>query len=215
MDGAAAQDLIGTVRGNDRRAGRRYTLILRAGKLVCAAGEFLCVLRDVSAKGLKARLFHPLPECPSYLIEFGSGARFAVEPVWLRECQVGFRFAEGPIDVHALLAEARPFPKRHIRLRLGQALAVRLTGPEENIAARLNDISQHGAQLELAAGLALGRKIRIEADCLPILHARVRWRRGTVHGVVFQRGFRLDELAALAARLQLTGDHAALVSRRA
>lgn len=187
----------------DRRSGQRYTLILRAGKLICAAGEFLCVLRDVSDKGLKARLFHPLPPSPSYEIELYDGARLEIEPVWSRGFNAGFRFAEGPVDVHGLLAEAGPFPKRHIRLALAADLHVQLIGADGVRIGRVLDLSQYGAQLEVEGGLKIGQQLRLEAEHLPSLQARVRWRRGGCYGVVFQQGFRLDELAELVALLQL------------
>lgn len=189
----------------ERRSGKRFTLILRAAKLICDAGEFLCVLRDVSDKGLKARLFHPLPPCPAYEIEFGSGERFAVEPVWSRGRDTGFRFAAGPIDVRGLLAEDGPFPKRSIRLRIAQELPVRLRADQREFGGRVIDLSQHGAQIELPLALPIGQQLRIEARGLPLLHGRVRWRRAACHGVVFQEGFRLDELARLTADLQMGG----------
>lgn len=193
----------------DRRTGKRFTLILRAGKLVCAAGEFLCVLRDVSDKGLKLRLFHPLPPAPSYQVELGSGERLGVEPVWNRGHDVGFRFAAGPIDVHTLLAEAGPFPKRHIRLAIARELPVQLHCDGQDLTGRVIDISQHGAQIALPRTLALGQKLRFESPGFPVLQARVRWRRGGSHGLVFQQGFRLDELATLVAVLQLPANGAA------
>lgn len=198
---------------SDRRSGQRYTLILRAGKLICSSGEFLCVLRDVSNTGLKARLFHPLPASPFYEVELSDGERLAIEPVWLRGCTAGFRFVGGPVDVNCLLAEAGPFPKRHIRLALAAELQVRLTDADGIQIGRFLDISQHGAQLDVAGGLLIGQRLRLEADGLPALQARVRWRRGTSYGVVFQQGFRLDELAALVARLQLGLEAAESVAR--
>lgn len=187
----------------DRRSGQRYTLILRAGKLVCDAGEFLCVLRDVSDKGLKARLFHDLPEAPLYEIELGGGERFPIELAWSRDHNAGFRFANGPLDVHALLTEAGPFPKRHIRLRLAGDLPVRLAFDGRDRAGRIQDISQHGAKIEVPRGLTLGQSLQINSPHFPTLQGRVRWRRGDCFGIVFQQSFRLDELAALVARLQL------------
>ncbi len=199
----------------DRRSGQRYTLILRAGKLICEAGEFLCVLRDVSDKGLKARLFHPLPPSSGYEIELADGERLAIEPVWSRGCNAGFRFAGGPVDVHSLLAEAGPFPKRHIRLSLTTDLQVLVTDTSGTRTGRVLDISQHGAQLEVESGLLIGQQLRLEAKGLPPLQARVRWRRGSSYGVVFQQGFRLDELAALVARLQLGASWDVLVAQSA
>lgn len=187
----------------DRRAGKRYTLILRAGKLVCDAGEFLCVLRDVSEKGMKARLFHRLPQAEAYEVELGGEERYRVEPVWSRGQDTGFRFAGGEVEIQRLLTESGPFPKRHIRLRLAAELPVRLFADGGMRGGRVKDISQHGALIEVPDGLMLSQNVQIEGAGLPSVAGRVRWRRGSNYGVVFQKGFRLDELATLVAHLQL------------
>lgn len=188
----------------EKRAARRLTLILRAGKLACDAGQFLCVLRDASPGGVKARLFHALPDCDGYALELGSGERYPVERVWSRDGHAGFRFAEGPIDLAALIDETGPFPKRTIRLQLGSPVLV--AAGDCSHPATLCDLSQHGAQVELDQRLALGQQVRLDGCGLPPLHGRVRWRRGAAHGLVFQESFRLDELAIIAARIQLGDD---------
>ena len=53
----------------EQRAAQRYALMLRAGKLVCDGQEFLCILRDASATGFKARLFHNLPKGAAYELQ--------------------------------------------------------------------------------------------------------------------------------------------------
>lgn len=189
--------------GPEQRAARRYALMLRAGKLICDGQEFLCILRDASATGFKARLFHSLPKGGAYELELGNGTRYAVEPVWENDNHAGFRFCGGTVDVHALLEEASPYPRRQIRLKLQLPVLVEAHGVAR--CAQLRDLSQHGALIESDVVLALRLPLLIEARGLPPLPGRVRWRRGTSHGVVFHTGFRLDELAALAARLQLAG----------
>ncbi len=188
----------------DQRSGQRFTLLLRVAKLMTDHGEFLCVLRDVSERGLKARLFHELAVGETCVLELGGGERHRLERVWQRAGHAGFRFADGPIAVSELLEEVGAFPKRHVRLRLIRPVPVLLTGDGLTLAAQLTDISQHGAAVELDQPLALGRQLRIKALHLPALHARVRWRRGGLHGLVFQEGFRLDALAQLAGLLQLS-----------
>ncbi|MEQ1541546.1 MAG: PilZ domain-containing protein [Novosphingobium sp.] len=188
-------------RRREQRAAARFTLILRAGKLACEAGQFLCVLRDASASGVKARLFHPLPECPDYELELASGERYRLERVWQRGVDAGFRFAEGPIDIHALLSETGSFPKRTIRLQM--ALPVQLESDAVTYPALLCDLSQHGALVELDAQIPLGQPVRLECAGLPVLHGRVRWRRESAHGLVFQESFRFDDLARRVAALQL------------
>lgn len=182
------------------RAAPRISLMLRAAKLVGPQGEFLCILRDVSATGLKARLFHPLPATGPFELELGNGDRFALEPVWERDDHAGFRFSAGPIDLAALVDEASQFPRRQLRLKLH--LPIDLSSQGETYTATLRDLSQHGALVELDHHLALQQLVRITAAGLAPRHARVRWRRGTAHGLVFHDGFRLDELAQLVARLQ-------------
>lgn len=185
----------------DQRAAPRISLMLRAAKLICGRAEFLCILRDISVTGIKARLFHPLPPGPDYAIELGNGERLAVEPVWERDGHAGFRFVAGTAPIHALLDEPSEFPKRQIRLRIDLPVSLLARGVVH--PATMLDLSQHGAKLECAVPLALRQPVQIEAPGLPPLAGRIRWRRGTVHGVVFHTGFRLDELACLAGRLGL------------
>lgn len=193
----------------DQRSGKRYTLLLRAGKLVLGAGEFLCLVRDVSDRGLKVRLFHPLEIDPTCEIELGNGERLGIERVWQQGGQAGFRFAQAPVDIHALIEESGPFPKRHLRLRLDPPLPLLATADGLAETGVLCDISQHGGAVAIERRLPIHAQVRINAPGLPERHARVRWRRGGMHGLVFQQGFRLDELAQLAWRLQMPDESSA------
>lgn len=186
----------------DPRAAERFTLLLRAAKLVSPLGEFLCILRDVSATGAKARLFHVLPATERLTLELGSGERYRVEAVWQRDDHAGLRFLDGPADIQALVDESSAFPKRQIRLRLDLPVQLALRGGLHRVG-QLGDLSQQGALVRIEPGLALGQPVELTAPGFPLRHARVRWRRRGAHGLVFQEAFRLDELARLAARLQL------------
>lgn len=188
---------------DEQRSAERFRLLLRVGKLRTAGGEFLCVLRDVSNQGVKVRVFHKLPADKFCELELGGGESFRLTRIWQKDGHAGFRFADGPIAVDRLIAEAGPFPKRHIRLLLHRPVPLLLIAGELTLAAQLFDISQHGAAVMLEQRLAIGQQVRIEALYLSALHARVRWRRRGLHGLVFQEGFRLDALAELAARIQL------------
>ena len=50
--------------------------------------------------------------------------------------------------------------------------------------------------------LALRQPVALRGGLFPLRHARVRWRQGAAHGLVFVEGFLLDELALLVAKLQ-------------
>ena len=45
----------------EQRTAPRFTLLIRAAKLIGPEGEYLCVVRDASESGVSVRLFHPLP----------------------------------------------------------------------------------------------------------------------------------------------------------
>ena len=186
--------------GAEQRNDRRVALLLRAGKLVSPEGEFLCIVRDASAGGIKARLLHSLPAGGTFDLELANGEIYPLALVWQADGHAGFRFLERPIDVHGLVDEPSSYPKRGLRLRL--TLPVTLTEAGQERPAMLRDISQHGAQIEIEPGLAVGQRIALHGSGLPEMQATVRWRRRAAHGLVFQRGFRLDELAELVGRLR-------------
>ena len=186
----------------DQRADQRFTLILRSGKLVTAAGEFLCVLRDVSSGGLKVRLFHPLALDSACEIELSGGERYRLDPAWQQGEEAGLQFTDSPVDIEQFLEEAGPFPKRAIRLGLRGGWPVRLHGKGPVLPALMCDLSQHGSAVLCQSRLSVGQLVEIEADGLGTIEARVRWRRGERYGLVFQQSFRLDALARIAHRLQ-------------
>jgi hypothetical protein len=187
----------GAERGQDRA--QRFSLIIRSAKLVGRSGEYLCVVRDISATGCKLRLFHELPPEKHLFLELSNGERYAIELIWAEGDHAGFRIAQ-PIDVNEFVVEPSPFPKRPLRLRV--ALPVRVSAGGATHLGMLNDLSQRGGRLETACHLAMDQQIRIEAEELRAVYAKVRWRKRNVYGLIFDNTFRLDELACLAFRLQ-------------
>lgn len=148
--------------GRDQRADRRVALLLRAGKLVSPEGEFLCIVRDASAGGIKVKLLHSLPGAGTFDLELANGEVYPLELVWQADGHAGFRFLERPIDVHGLVDEPSSFPKRGLRLRLTLPVIVIEAGEER--PALLRDISQHGAQIEIEPGLAVGQRIALHGS---------------------------------------------------
>lgn len=184
----------------EMRAQPRFALLIRCAKLATPAGEFLCIVRDVSEGGVRLRFFHPVPAQGPMALVLSSGESFAMERAWAQGDQAGFRFAE-PIDVHRFIAEAGPFPKRPVRLRVAFPAVVVADG--EAHAASVLDISRQGARVVTERPLALGQKLRLEADSLPAIGATVCWRNAPDYGLVLDRVFTLEELARHAAQLQL------------
>lgn len=185
------------------RTAPRFALVLRAVKLLSPAGDCLCILRDVSETGVKVRLFHELPTETRFQIELGNGVRYAVEPVWQDDSHAGLRFTQGPADLRELVEEPSDFPRRQIRLRIDPPLPVMVIANSAAQTGEVRDISQSGGAVLLDVPLALRQPVQIEARGIGQIAGRVCWRRGKLHGIVFQEGFRLDQLAQLVARLNL------------
>ena len=186
----------------EERAAPRFTLLIRAAKLVAPAGEFVCVIRDVSESGISLRGFHALP-CGNRLeLELQTGERHRVESVWQRGNEAGFRFLD-PVDIDRLVAEAGRYPKRQLRLNLAFSAELLFLG--RRVAAEVVNMSQQGARIACTELLAIDQPLRMTAPALGEVRARVRWRRDGECGVVFDDTFSLAQLAAFAARLQDPG----------
>lgn len=188
-----------SVAGSELRESPRFTLLMRAAKLVCKQGEFLCIVRDASDSGVSIRLFHPLPETDYLTLEFPNGDRHSLEMVWHDSDRAGLRFAK-TADLARLLDGPSRFGKRPIRVNLdldAQLLAGASTSP-----ARLLDLSQQGAKVICDTRHALDQRVRLAARGLPEVNAKIRWRRDNAYGLVFEDTFQFADLAMIVAALQ-------------
>lgn len=183
----------------DMRAGKRASLMIRSAKIICQSGEYPCIVRDVSSGGCKLRFFHAMPPEAYVLLELANGETFAMKRVWNRELEAGFQFSV-PIDVEAFIEEASPFPRRPIRLRIRTGMRVWTDG--KPIDGVLRDIGTGGIGVALSSELALRQAVRLAIAGIPDCYARVAWRRGAAHGLVFEQQLKINELAQWAITLQ-------------
>jgi hypothetical protein len=189
--------------GAEMRAAPRFTLLIRAAKLVSAQGEFVCVIRDVSETGVSVRLFHALPVGEEFELHMPAGAVYTVRRVWVRDNEAGFAFAEA-VEVTRLINESSDYPKRGLRLALCFPVTVGMLAG--NYEAVVENLSQQGARITCDALLAIDQSVRIVVPSLGgktrEARAKVRWRRERDYGLVFDDTFTLGEFARLAALLQ-------------
>lgn len=183
----------------DRRESPRYVLLLRPAKVVTQGGEYLCILRDVASKGVRLKLFHPLPHERFVVLELSNGDRYEVEKVWERDDQAGFHFVH-QAELDHLLEERSRFRRRPVRLRLD--IPAQLSAAGMKCAGTLQDLSQQGGRIETTLALAIDQRVHLVARGLPPLDAKVRWRRGNQAGLVFEQTFKMDELARRIAAMQ-------------
>ena len=181
------------------RAAPRFTLLIRAAKLITPRGEFIGVIRDVSESGISLRGFHALPGGAPLVLELQTGERHALEKVWDRHFEAGFRFLE-TVDIVRLIAEAGCYPKRQLRLNIGFPVELAMLG--RRATAEVINISQQGARLSSNELLAIAQPLTIVSNVFPEVRARVRWRRDGQYGVAFDDTFSLSQLAQFACAMQ-------------
>lgn len=183
----------------EERVAPRFTLLIRAAKVVAPQGEFIVVIRDVSSTGISLRGFHVLPTEGPLTLELQTGETHAIEHVWARGNEAGFRFIE-PVEVQDLVAEGGRFPKRQLRLHV--SFPITIASRLQQHRAELTNLSQQGARIACASLFAIDQPLRIKSEDLPEIVARVRWRRDETYGLVFDNTFSLKQLALFAASLQ-------------
>lgn len=189
----------GCVQGADQRAAPRVTLLIRPAKLTTQAGEFICVIRDVSATGIKVRFFHRVPQGIEASLETETGQTIAMDRVWASDREAAYQFRE-EIDVSAIISEQGDFPKRKLRLSISMPIVISALGQDH--CALIHNISQQGARIDCRHRLAVSQIVRIKSQRLRDIRATVRWRRDDGYGVVFEDTFGMNEFARLAASLQ-------------
>src|SRR5690606_28891769 len=143
--------------GTDQRSAPRFTLLIRAAKLVCAEAEFLCIVRDASETGVSVRLFHPLPADVDLTLEMPSGDRHPLERVWETGDKAGFRFC-APVEIERIVEARGPFPKRPLRVRL--EIPCCLVLGDRRVAATIANLSQQGALVHTQERLSLIQRIK-------------------------------------------------------
>jgi hypothetical protein len=181
------------------REAPRFSLVMRTAKLLCETGEYVCVVRDISATGTKLRLFHAIPPDTHLYLELANGQRYAMQRMWQDGDHAGFRFSS-PIAVAEFVEETSAHPRRPLRLRLQRSCLVTADGRDWR--AMLANMSQQGACIEAGGEIPVGQQLRLEVPGIPLRFGHVCWRRKHAHGLVFQQSFRLDELARYAFELQ-------------
>jgi PilZ domain len=203
LAGSAAAIAASTAPGRDLRESPRYTLLMRAAKLVSRDGEFLCVVRDASETGVNIRLFHRLPDNDFLNLEFPNGDRHRLELVWQQDDRAGLKFVE-TADIGRLLEGPSRYTKRPIRVNLD--MRVLLSAGTQTSEGRLIDLSQQGAKVLCGERFAIDQRIRLSGPSaamgLPDVNAKVRWRRENAYGLVFEDTFQFGDLAHIVAKIQ-------------
>ncbi len=170
----------------DRRSHERHLTILRVALLHTAEAKELCVVRNISAGGLSARVYRRFELDEAVEVEFRSEERLRGSVKWVRGFEIGIAFAES-IEVETVLASrwASEDGRRQRLPRIELQCRCQLRIGSRFYLATLQDISQGGAKV------LLGRPLQGTADAiltlpnLGWLEGSVRWSHGATVGLAF------------------------------
>jgi hypothetical protein len=183
---------------SNRRTGQRYMSVLQAGKVITDTIEELCLIRNISSRGVMAEIFAPLDADTPVEIEFKAGARIRGMVRWIKDGRAGVEFDQ-PIDVHEVLAPhtGRMAPRAP---RLSIDSMARISIGEAHDTLRVVDISQGGVKVEAGMILESGIDVVVEIEGLPVRASVVRWVSRQHAGISFNRIMPLDQVAYWAAQ---------------
>jgi PilZ domain len=182
----------------DRREGQRYMSVLQAGKIITDTLQELCLIRNISSKGIMAEIFAPIEADVPVEIEFKAGASVCGMVRWVKDGRAGIEFDEA-IDVHTVLAPhgGRMAP-RAPRLSIDSMARIVIGDIRERL--QVFDISQGGVKVDAGMTLEPGLDVVVEIEGLPVRASVVRWVSGHHAGISFNRVMALDQVAYWAAQ---------------
>lgn len=200
---------------DDRRHGQRHMTVLQAGKIVTADRQELCLIRNISARGMMAEVFSDFEAGDKIGIEFKAGTETRGTVRWIEDGRAGIEF-EWPIDVHHVLApHGASLTPRSPRLNIDGMATV--TIEDTSFSMPVVDISQGGMKIEHLGRLEKGDEITVSIEGLPLRCGIVHWVDRQTAGIGFTRVMPLDRIAYWAAQ-QKPGariDHREPIGRRA
>jgi hypothetical protein len=172
----------------DRRSGLRALSILRVGRVVWDDLDQLCVVRNISPGGIMLECLHAPAVNQTVLVELRSDKRMTGQVRWASEGKVGIQF-DREINVEQMLREDRS-PLLRVRPRAPRFVRrgeMRLIVDGETVPARVTDISIVGVSCRPELPVKAGEPIVAALDGVGATNAEVRWVRGDLTGVRFEK----------------------------
>jgi hypothetical protein len=179
----------------ERRRQQRHLTILRVGALIVDGARELCLVRNISAGGVMAHVYRPLPVGTRVEVEIKNDEPLAGQVVWEADTNVGIAFDQ-KIDVPDLLATSK---------LLGDGRRARRPRVEINRLAKLRcgadvyfvdalDISQGGVKVAMEEVLPFDADVVVTLDGFRPLPGIVRWVGGGHCGISFLQVIPIAEL---------------------
>lgn len=188
MTSALAFDLPDDDNSPDRREGPRHISVLRVGRALWDGTDQLCVVRNISPGGLMFDCLHPPRVGQALAVELRTDKQMHGVVRWAKDASAGIEF-DRPIEVERMLNEmrgsllrVRPRAPRFVRRG-----TVKLIGEGEPIPADIVDISMGGISCRPETPVRMGEPIVASIAGLCATNAELRWKKGDVVGVRFEK----------------------------
>lgn len=176
----------------DRREGERHMTLYRVGSLSIGERRELCLIKNISAGGMKVRAYCPIPESTRLSVELKCGQPIAGSVSWVRDSNIGISFDQ-PIDVLDLLSTSLHGPRpRMPRIEVFSLVTVRDGAMTYRL--RTCDISQGGLKVQGETIMAPGTDVVVTLPGLEALSGVICWAEGNQMGLTFNRLLNLSLL---------------------
>ena len=176
---------------DDRRQSIRHAAVNQVAKIRLNSGrEELCLLRDISAEGLRAEIYIPLEVGAQICVELRTAHSARGRIVWVRGDEIGVSFEEA-IPAAAMLAHCS-FDQNAAKLRPPR-LKVNLRGllriDDQAKMVDIGNISQAGLQIAAPEPLRANTACTIVLSGLPARGATICWWREGAAGLMLAEPF--------------------------
>lgn len=193
---AAAESLNQQNLCSDRRHTKRYIALLRVALLRAEGTDALCVVKNVSSRGLSARVYRRFAKGQPVQLEFRSGEVLSGSVVWQRDWEVGIEFPKA-INVQSVLASrwlSQPGRRRNLpRIQVTCPGRLRAASGSHNLT--LHDISQSGARVQMNSAAIEKGEVVLNLPDLPAIPGVARWISGNAVGISFNENISFERLA--------------------
>jgi len=175
----------------DRRRSVRHPVVNQVAKIRLKSGrEELCLLRDISAEGLRAEVYIPIERGAEIGVELRTAHAVSGKVAWARDNEIGVAF-DAPIPAAAMLAhcsfEVSGGNLRPPRLKVNLRGLLRIGGAAQMVS--IGNISQAGLQIASPKPLRPGTACSIALPGLPARTASVCWWREGDAGLLLAEPF--------------------------
>lgn len=181
----------------ERRREVRHAVTQVAKIRIERGREELCLLRDISAEGLRAQVYHQVELDEQVMIELRSGHGLSGRVIWAADGQIGVAFAS-PVPVAQLLAHCS-FDERLSKLRPPRLdvdlFGILHLGPAQRVV-RIGNISQAGVQIGAPEPIDANSPCAISLPGLAPRPAMVRWCRDGKAGLMLDEPLDYSSFAA-------------------